>query len=93
MNYEIGDGIRLSVVFMNAIDGEHANPTTLTFILQLPDGTNAEGVTVNQTATGKYYADYVATQPGVHYYRWAGTGACQAAAEGAFTVSRSLINA
>lgn len=93
MTYEIGDGIRLSVVFVNAINGEHANPTTLTFTLQLPDGTTDSAIPVTQTATGKFYADYVATQPGVHKYRWAGTGACQAAAEGAFTVSRSLINA
>jgi hypothetical protein len=92
MKYDIGDGVRLSVVFTTAIDGQHVDPTTLEFTLQLPDGTSAQGVTINQTATGKYYADYVATLPGVHYYRWAGTGACQAAAEGAFTVSRSLIN-
>ena len=93
MAYEIGDGIRLSVVFTEAIGGQHVDPTTLAFTVQLPDGTIDTTIPVTRTATGKYYADTVATLPGVHYYRWAGTGACQAAVEGAFTVSRSLIHA
>ena len=93
MKYDLGDGIRMSVVFTNAISGEHTNPTTLALTLQLPDGTLNTTLPVTQTATGKYYADYLTTVPGVHTYRWAGTGACQAAVEGVFTVARSLINA
>lgn len=92
MRYEIGDGVRLSVVFTDAVSGALADPTTVILTLQQPDGTDAV-VVVQKDATGKYHADYLTTLPGVHVWRWAGTGAVPAAAEGVFTVSRSLIHA
>lgn len=92
MRYEIGDGVRLSVVFTDAVNGALADPTAVALTLQQPDGTNA-AVVVQKDSTGKYHADYLTAQPGVHVWRWAGTGAIPAAAEGVFTVSRSLINA
>lgn len=92
MTYEIGDSIRLSVTFTDAISGALVNPTSVALTLRLPDGTNANTLLVNPS-TGNYHADYLTTQPGVHSYRWAGTGANAAASEGVFVVSRSLINA
>ena len=92
MRYEIGDGVRLSVVFQDATNGKLADPTAVTLTLQQPDGTEA-AVAVQRDSLGKYHVDYLTTQAGVHIWRWAGTGAFPAASEGVFTVSRSLIHA
>jgi hypothetical protein len=92
MRYEIGDGVRLSVTFTNTTSGDFVDPTTVTLTIQQPDGTAAAGVVVTRSATGKYHADFQPGDPGVYRYRWAGTGAYPAAAEGAFTVSRSLLS-
>lgn len=92
MTYEIGDSVRLSVTFTDVVSGALVNPTAVSLTLRLPDGTNANTLLVNPS-TGNYYADYLTAQPGVHAYRWAGTGAHAAASEGVFVVSRSLINA
>lgn len=92
MKYDIGDGIRLSVVFSDATNGAPGDPTVVTLTLQTPDGT-VSGLIVERDAVGRYHADYLTVQPGVHTYRWAGTGALPSAAEGVFTVARSLIHA
>ena len=88
MQYEIGDGVRISVVFTNAISGALVNPSTVSLILKCPDGSEPLLVVENPTI-GSYYADYLTTQPGVHTFRWAGAGAHPAASEGNFVVARS----
>ncbi len=92
MRYEPGDSVRLSVVFTDLATGDQVNPTAVTLTIQKPDGTSLAGLLIVNDATGKYHADILPTDPGVYRYRWAGTGAHAAAAEGAFTVSRSLLS-
>jgi hypothetical protein len=91
MTYEIGDGVRLSVTFSNAINGTLVNPSVVGLILRLPDGTQS-ALAVNNPSAGNYYTDYITTQPGVHWFRWAGSGSYDSASEGNFVVSRSQFN-
>lgn len=46
---------------------------------------------VVKDSTGVYHADIPVTEPGLHYYRWEGTGAVAAAAEGTFSAESNFI--
>jgi hypothetical protein len=91
MTYEIGDGVRFSCTFSDAINGGLVDPNVVTLSLRMPDGTTPT-ITPVREATGKYYFDYTTTLAGVHWFRWASTGSFAAASEGAFVVSRSQFN-
>lgn len=89
MNYDIGDKIRCSVWFRNQA-GEPSDPTEVTFKIRTPDGTVSEH-SATRSEKGNYYYDYTITMPGVHYYRFEGTGDVVAAVEKSFTVRRSKV--
>jgi hypothetical protein len=88
--YVRGTLVRCSVLFENAA-GTDVDPTTVTFRFKTPAGATTSWVHgvdggLVKDATGAYHADVDANDEGAWHYRWEGTGANQAAAEGQFTV-------
>lgn len=91
-SYQVGDQVRVSVAFTNTA-GTAADPTTITLLVKqrqraVATYTFAAGQ-VTKTATGAYYRDVDVTEEGIWDYRWVGTGAVVAAAEGSFNVPDS----
>jgi hypothetical protein len=86
--YQVGDSIRLTVTFTD-LAGAPADPGVVvckiksqTAVLSLP--------AVTRVSTGVYYADFVMSESGTYYWRWAGTGgAATAADEGHLFVAAS----
>src|SRR6266576_3881596 len=58
---------------------------TWTWTVALP-GTN-----IVKDSTGVFHADIPVTEPGLHYFRWEGTGAVVAAAEGTFSAESDFV--
>jgi len=89
--YQSGSLIRLIVAFKNAA-GTATDPDTIVARYKR-DGGTATSVTfptsIVKASTGNYYLDITVSQGGEWIYRWEGTGALQAAAEGTFTVLSS----
>jgi hypothetical protein len=74
--------------------GNDTDPTTLTFTLLDPGGTETTytygtDAEIVKTSTGDYYIDVTPTQGGRWYYRWVSTGTAAGAKEGNFTVQAS----
>lgn len=91
--YLVGQQVRVWARFVDA-DGDVVDPTVIMLKYATPAGetttlTYGENVAVVREATGEYYAEFVATQPGAWRYRWESSGAITAAAEGHFQVLRS----
>lgn len=67
-----------------------ADPTTVTLLVQEPDGTQTPytygGGGVSKHSTGVFYRDLPLTAAGTWRLRWAGTGAAAAAEETLFLV-------
>lgn len=96
--YDVGNLVRVSVVF-TALDGiTFLDPTTVTLAYDVLDqlGQVKNAVTnwtvtagqIVKDSTGHYHADLDTTaKPGVWDYRWLGTGTGQAAVDGKFTVT------
>lgn len=85
-----GNVRRVSVVFTTT-SGLAADPTTVTCKYEDPSGNTTTKVYISdaevvKTATGAYYLDIDCDEAGTWYYRWIGTGAVQAAAQGRFYV-------
>lgn len=78
--YDVGDTVRLTATFTDASDVD-ANPTTVTVSVRAPDGMTTTP-TATQDSTGIWYYDLTLSQAGTWRYRFAGTGALVAAAEG-----------
>lgn len=91
--YTLGSQIRISGSFRTAA-GVATDPTVVTLHLQRPDGSEAaytygvDGL-VGKSATGEYYALVALDKSGAWAWRWAGTGALIAAAEGVMSVGTS----
>lgn len=91
--YDRGDRVRLSAAFTDA-DGAPADPTTITLYVLDPTRTVTPyvypaAVEMVRDALGAYHADLTLSLEGPWYYRWTGTGAIVAAAEGRFHVRQS----
>jgi hypothetical protein len=102
-SYDVGDIVRLgnhstntdTAAFTDA-SGVATDPTTVTLVLDKPDGTTTTYTYLGNPAllketTGRYYVDVALTLAGLWYYRLAGTGTVQAAAEGVLNVRSSLV--
>jgi hypothetical protein len=80
--------------FKNAA-GVLTDPTTVTLLWRRHgETTTTWTVTAGQIvkdSTGVYHADLPVTEPGLHYFRWEGTGTVVAAAEGTFSVESSFV--
>jgi len=87
--YDRGDLVRLTCAFTDAA-GAAADPTAVAVTIKAPDDTVTTGA-ATKSAVGSYYFDLSITQSGVYAYRFAGTGAVQAAAEGQLRVKPSFV--
>lgn len=90
--YDIGDAIRLSATF--TVGGVATDPTTLTLRIKAPGGTETTytygtDAALVKDSVGVYHLDYLPPVAGGYTYRWAGTGAAQAASETPFSVRLS----
>lgn len=86
--YDLNDTASPSVTF--TVDGAATDPTTITLTVIPPDKTpltyTYAGGTVTKSSTGVYTKDITLSQRGVWYLQFAGTGTCQATAEGTLRV-------
>jgi hypothetical protein len=87
--------VRVSGEFRN-LASVLADPTVVTFQLELPDGTVLEYVYgaspdggLAKSATGQYYIDITAEDHGMYRYRWHGAGLLMGAVDGRFYVRDS----
>lgn len=95
MSINPGDLVRVSTdpPFTNAA-GVATDPTTVTLEWRRAGGATTTwvygtDVEVVRDAAGTFHADIPIAERGLHYYRWVGTGAVQAAEEGTFLVTTS----
>lgn len=91
--YDIGDQVRLEVIFRDE-DGVEHDPTAVLCTVKESDGDTlyyayGDDPALTRDNTGTYYLDLIATKAGTWSYRWQGSGALTAAAEGSFIVRRS----
>lgn len=74
-------------------DGTPTDPTGVTLKVQAPDLTEQTytyaGAQVIRDGVGSYHKDIAGDQVGTYTYQWLGTGAVNAAYEGAFVIDRS----
>lgn len=87
--YDIGDEVRMTATFTD-LDGNNADPTTVTCTVEDPDGTTSTP-TVQNPNVGVYYADISPDQAGKWWFRFDGTGALVAAEEGSFAVRKRQV--
>lgn len=82
--YQIGEVTRLTLDVQADVGGSPnlaaADPTTLTFTMLEPDGTQTSrsepgspGID-GHPSQGGFYVDWTWRLPGRHFWRWAGTG-------------------
>lgn len=91
--YDVGDLIRSSVTFTD-FGGAAADPTTVVFKYEKPDGTVTSitypAVGTAKDSTGVYHADVTITAAGSWWFRWTGAGAVVAATEEPVFVQASM---
>jgi hypothetical protein len=90
-SYDVGDLIQLTGTFKNA-SGVLTDPTTVTCTVRDPAGT-VTTPTATRASVGVWNAtvDLTGAVAGVWWYRFAGTGAVQAAEESTFYVEASNV--
>lgn len=91
--YDRGDVVRLTANFTN-LSNTATDPTAVALRVKQPDGTVVVynyPATIAKDSTGQYHYDLSIAESGDYYYRYEGTGAVQAAAEGLFHVHRSNV--
>ncbi len=85
--------VRLSCAF--TVGPTATDPTTVSLTVKDPLGARTTytyaGATITKDSTGNYHRDFIAVAPGPWNYAWDGTGACEAASEGEFRISRSKV--
>lgn len=89
--FDLGDRFKATVTFTDD-NGTAADPTTVTFTVRQPDGTDTDYVygtasEVTKTATGAYKLLLTASSAGLWAVRVKGTGTVVAADEGLFAVA------
>lgn len=88
LEYDLNDSTRPTVTF--TVSDVATDPTTVTLTVIPPDKTpltyTYAGATITKSSTGVYYKDISLNQRGIWYFRFVGTGACEAAVEGTVTV-------
>lgn len=83
--HDIGDQRRLTGNFVD-IDGNPADPSSVTLIIREPDGTliTKTGGELGNVVIGTFYYDHTIAKAGRHVYRFEGAGAVIAAGETEF---------
>lgn len=93
--YQSGTAVTITETF--SVLGVPTDPTTVTFTVQAPDGTETTYVfgvapEVTNPSPGVYVLDLPAlSDPGVYLYQVVGTGTVEAAGSGDFTILQSVI--
>jgi hypothetical protein len=92
--YDVGDLVRIATDPVFSVGGTPTDPTAVSLQVRTPAGVVTEYTyalgQVTKAATGSYYADVSVTAPGLWYWRWEGTGAATAAAEGYIVVKGTV---
>jgi hypothetical protein len=91
--YAIGDLVNMTSSFAT-VAGAAVDPTAV--LVRVKDPSGAVTVLtypsqVTKDSVGSYHANFATVLAGIHYYRWEGTGAAQAAAESFFYVAASQV--
>lgn len=81
------------------LDGDPADPTAVTLVVQKPDGTQlaygwpsaGDDGTLTRESAGRFYFEVVIDQAGKWQFRLAGTGVVYAASEGSLKVNRQRV--
>lgn len=84
--YAINQLVHLTAAF--TVSGVATDPTTVVCKTTDPTGVKTSPAAVKDS-TGNYHYDLAAAIPGRYYYRFEGTGTCQAASEAFFDVASS----
>jgi hypothetical protein len=75
--------------------GALADPTTVTLLWRRHGEADTTWIVtagqIVKEAEGLYHADITVAEPGLHYFRWVGTGAIVAAEEGTFSATSAFI--
>lgn len=87
--YLIGNRVRLSAAFTD-INGTASDPTVASLTVKAPDGTTTTP-SPTKDSVGNYHADIDVGMAGPWAYRWAGSGALVAAAEGLLLATDSTV--
>ena len=91
-SYNAGTLVAINVTFTDTATRQPADPTTVTLLLQLPDGTQVDlSDSVVRDDVGEYHADYLVSQAGFYQYQWTGAGAVVATVLGSFTVNQTTL--
>lgn len=87
--YQVGDLVPLEATFRNTA-GVATNPTGVTLTVRAPDGTVTTPTPTNPS-TGVYHFDLAASQAGLYWYTFKGTGTVTAADRNSFYVEEDWI--
>lgn len=85
-SYTIGTLVQMSATFTTA--GANADPSGVVGTVRDAAGVETTP-TVTRDAVGAYHMDFTTVIPGVHYYRFMGTGSLVVAGESSFVVTPS----
>jgi len=94
MLYQIGQLARI-IVQWEDINGNPADPTTVTVLVQSPDGTQQTyGVPpIERDGVGLYHYDLTCSEAGSYLFVWTAGGAIDGAQQGSITVAESILTA
>ena len=87
--YSIGDIVLVTATFTD-VSGNLIDPSAVTCAYKITNS-SASTAAVTHVSTGIYTAQISIAIDGLYTYRFAGTGAAQAAKEGVFTVIPSVV--
>lgn len=91
-SYHIGQAVEVTGLFK--VGTTPTNPSTITLKVKTPAGLVEERVfphpSITNPTTGSFVGLVVPDASGVWYYRWEGTGSCQAADEACFVAIDSV---
>ena len=91
MSYAFGTELRLFGTFTD-VNGNLVDPTAVTLSVKDPTGAVTIITSVIRQSIGVYYFDYPFTSySGMYYYRYVGSGAVIAAAEGSIAIKPSNV--
>lgn len=86
-NFIVGDVARLSVSILD-VAGVPSDPTSLSLVIQAPDGTSMTHTSdIVKDSTGNYHFDLALDSSGSYGYRWQSVGTNRGAIEGGVFVS------
>lgn len=86
-NYDIGSMVALTAAFTDS-NGAAVSPSSVLLRVKPPTG-STQVFTPTLTSSGNYVYNFTTALAGTHYYRFEGSGAVVAVADGSFNVNSS----